>query len=400
MGHRSPRLASARPWLAAVVTVVSLATLVVALVAMLGLVASGVADGSYAMFAILSLGAGYTLVGWLIASRRPDNAMGWVLLAIGLSAAAEALAVAMASYGTLPGDTAVPFTAEFAWLSSWAWAPAMGLLATLSLLLYPDGHLPSRRWRPIAWASVVMVFLLVVPVAVIGWPQRSVDLLQNSDGGPGQSVGFAMFAVLAVASVVSLVIRFRRSSGQERLQLRWFTWTAIPFIAFVIVITVLSPLLALPPIVLLCLAVFVMPLLPVSIGIAILRYRLYEIDRIVSRTISWAIVTAMLAVVLLVGIAAIQAVLAPFTNENTLAVAGSTLVAFALFQPLRRRVQASVDRRFDRARYDGEKTVQAFAEQVRNDVDLASLRASLAAAAGDAVRPTSSSVWLGSRGPR
>jgi len=395
-GRRSS-LGAARSWLAAAVTAVSLATLVIALVAMLGLVSAGVADGSYAMFAILSLGAGYTLVGWLIASRRPDNAMGWVLLAIGLSAAAEALAVAGASYGTLPGATAVPFTAELAWLSSWAWAPAIGLLATLSLLLYPDGHLPSRRWLPVAWASVVMLFLLVVPVAVIGWPQRSVDLLQNSDGGPGQNIGFAMFAVLAVASVASLVVRFRRSSGQERLQLKWFTWTAIPFIAFVIVITVLSPLLALPPIVLLCLAVFVMPLLPVSIGIAILRYRLYEIDRIVSRTLGWAVVTGLLVAVFALGVIALQALLAGLTQGQTLAVAGSTLVAFALFQPLRRRVQRAVDRRFDRARYDGDRLAREFVERLRHETDLDAARSVLVTAAGQAMQPRSAALWIRER---
>ena len=142
-------------------------------------------------------------------------------------------------------------------------------------------------------------------------------------------------------------------------------------------------------------------LIPVAIGIAILRYRLYEIDRIISRTIGWAVVTGLLVAVFAVVVVVLQAVLAPFTNENTLAVAASTLVAFAaLFQPLRRRVQRAVDRRFDRARYDGQRTVDAFAEHLRSDVDLASLRGSLAATADQAVRPASASVWLSPRGTR
>ena len=141
-------------------------------------------------------------------------------------------------------------------------------------------------------------------------------------------------------------------------------------------------------------------LVPVALAVAVLRYRLYEIDRVISRTLGWAIVTALLAGVLVGGIVILQAVLAPFTNENTIAVAASTLVAAALFQPLRRRVQRAVDRRFDRARYDGQGTVDAFAEHLRSDVDLGSLRSSLAATADNAVRPTSAAVWLSTRATR
>jgi hypothetical protein len=132
--------------------------------------------------------------------------------------------------------------------------------------------------------------------------------------------------------------------------------------------------------------------------VAILRYRLYEIDRLVSRTIGWAIVTGVLGVVFVCLVVTLQAVLAPFTRESTLAVAASTLVAFGLFQPLRRRVQRTVDRRFDRARYDGQRTTDAFAERLRNEVDLGTIRTSLAATANEAVRPSGSALWLRSRG--
>jgi hypothetical protein len=135
-------------------------------------------------------------------------------------------------------------------------------------------------------------------------------------------------------------------------------------------------------------------LIPIAIGIAILRYRLYEIDRVISRTIGWAIVSGMLVAVFVGGVFALQAILAGFTQGETLAVAASTLVAFALFQPLRRRVQRVVDHRFDRARYDGERTAAAFAERLRDEIDLARLRESLALTARDAVRPTVASVWL------
>ncbi len=137
-----------------------------------------------------------------------------------------------------------------------------------------------------------------------------------------------------------------------------------------------------------------MTLIPVAIGVAILRYRLYEIDRLVSRTIGWALVTAVLVGVFATLVVTLQTVFAQLANESSLAVAASTLVAFALFQPVRRRVQRAVDRRFDRARYDGQRTVDAFAERLRNEVDLAALRSSLAATANDAVRPGRSRVWL------
>ena len=141
-------------------------------------------------------------------------------------------------------------------------------------------------------------------------------------------------------------------------------------------------------------AIIAMFALPIVIGIAVLRYHLYEIDRIVSRTIGWAIVTGVLVAVFAGLVVALETVLAPITKENTLAVAASTLVAFALFQPLRRRVQRAVDRRFDRARYDGQRTIDAFAEGLRSEVDLATIRTSLATTADEAVRPVSAAVWL------
>jgi len=141
-------------------------------------------------------------------------------------------------------------------------------------------------------------------------------------------------------------------------------------------------------------ALLAYPLPPIAIGIAILRYRLYEIDRIVSRTISWALVTGLLAGVLLVGVAAIQALLAPLTQENTIAVAASTLAVAALFQPVRRRVQRAVDRRFHRSRYDAERTLHAFAGHLRDEVDLARLNDAVVVTANDAVRPSSSGLWL------
>ena len=193
--------------------------------------------------------------------------------------------------------------------------------------------------------------------------------------------------------------RFRRGTSVERQQIKWLLAVALVAaasfpIAVIGGLLIPDPLLANVAFYVGFAALIAMPL---AIGVAILRYRLYEIDRIVSRTIAWAIVTGVLVVVFAVLVVTLQAVLVPVTKEDTLAVAASTLIAFALFQPLRRRVQRAVDRRFDRASYDGQRTVDAFAERLRNEVDLGTIRAFIAATANEAVRPTGTGIWLRSR---
>ena len=203
-------------------------------------------------------------------------------------------------------------------------------------------------------------------------------------------------SLVAVAALVSVVVRFRRSVGTERRQLKLFGYASL---AEVVILTATQTAIVPSPIDMV-LAGLAAPLVPIAIGVAILRYRLYEIDRIVSRTVGWAILTGLLVAVFLGAAVLLQAILAQFTEDNTIAVAASTLVAFALAQPLHRRVQRAVDRRFDRARYDGQRTVDAFAVRVRSDVDLGSLVGSLAGTADRAVRPDRSAVWVRSRAAR
>ena len=277
-------------------------------------------------------------------------------------------------------------------------------------ILFPDGRLPSPRFR---W---------VVRISIAGMVAWTVSgLLFDSTGEPripgdaslalATPVLQALFPVLQVAFFVSVLVgfggaviavsqRYRRGGRVQRQQVKWLTADvalAAILLPSALLLTGVNPELAST---LSGIAIIAMFALPVVIGLAILRYRLYEIDRIISRTLGWAIVTAVLAGVLVGGIVILQAVLAPFTNENTIAVAASTLVAFALFQPLRRRVQRAVDHRFDRARYDGQQTVDAFAEHVRSSVDLGTLSAMLASTAGEAVRPVGSAVWLSPRRTR
>ena len=208
-----------------------------------------------------------------------------------------------------------------------------------------------------------------------------------------QTAGALLSALVALAALASVIVRFRRSTGIEREQLKWFAYASVSEVA----ILALALTNIVPSPVDMILAALVAPLVPIAIGIAILRYRLYEIDRIISRTVGWAILTGLLVAVFLGAAFLLQAVLARFTNDNTIAIAVSTLVAFALAQPLRRRVQRAVDHRFDRARYDGQQTVEAFAEHVRSSVDLGTLSAMLATTAGEAVRPAGCVVWLSTR---
>ena len=199
---------------------------------------------------------------------------------------------------------------------------------------------------------------------------------------------------VGIAAIGAVVVRFRRADGIEHQQIKWFAAAG----ALELGLLLLTTRVMLPYPFDLLAAVAIVPLVPIAMAVAILHYRLYEIDRLISRTIAWTLVTATLAVVFVSLVAALETILAPFAKGNTLAVAASTLVAFALFQPVRRRVQRAVDRRFDRAWYDGQRAVDAYAERVRNEVDLTVLRTSLAATANEAVRPTGAALWLRPRG--
>ena len=357
----------------------------------------------------------YAGVGALLAIRRPRTSIGWILLGIGWCLAMATITVDATVKGFAEGSVS-PITAGLAVITSIAGTTGFVLFGLLAIV-FPSGRMPSGRWRhPAQLAVAVACATLALSVAM---PFISVNVWGAPTSTPVRNPAALLpdlaiwqvitpddvivpVIVLLVASAISVVVRFRRATGVERQQLRWFT-AALAFVVLAVmagfgIATVVpgameSGLAWLG-------AVVAFPCIAIAVGIAVFRYRLYEIDRIISRTIGWAIVTGVLVFVFAAGVVLLQAVLAPFTNENTLAVAGSTLVAFALFQPLRRRVQASVDRRFDRARYDGQRVVDAFAERLRSDVDLASLRSSLAATADQAVRPASTSVWLTTRGTR
>jgi hypothetical protein len=353
----------------------------------------------------------FPLVGALIASKRPENAVGWLCLAIGLLWATIGVFEYYAYYGAAtPGS--VPFPIVMAGMSDWMWVPAMGILGTYVLLLFPDGRLPSRRWRPLAWLSGAVIFLLSVGVMLA--PGRLENLagvrkpfgIEGADWiAAGSYVLLPLLPLCMLASALSLVLRYRRSGGEQRQQIKWIAFAATVVVVLYAIAMIVS---------------FVFPeeswttagsvwwlnlltyavlssftLVPIAVGIAVLKYRLYEIDIIINRALVYGSLTAMLALVYVGGVAGLQATLRALTSqESTLAVVASTLAIAALFSPLRRRVQIFVDRRFYRRKYDAAKTLAAFNSRLRDETDLEALSEDLVGVARGAVQPEHVSLWL------
>ncbi len=365
--------------------------------------ASLITDPSSAI--TLAMAVLYGAVGALLAIRRPRNPIGWIFLAILLvfasATAADGLGgTAVRSGAPLPGGLPLALI----WVETWAYAALFGLYYALTLV-FPSGRLPSGRI-----GRVVRVSLVVPLAAVVAggfgphlagnfssvYLGRSLDnpvgLLPFPDGLDG-SFEVATIGLL-VGGVVSMIVRFRRTRGIEREQLKWLV--ASLAITGVLMVATVTVVVTVPRI---GTGIWIFALIgyatiPPAVGIAVQRYRLYEIDRIVSRTVSWSVVSAVLAAVFVSVILVTQALLASVTASNTLAVAASTLVVAALFQPIRRRVQTRVDRRFNRARYDAERTVAAFVSRLRDEVELGQLQADISATVARAVEPAELSVWL------
>jgi hypothetical protein len=353
----------------------------------------------------------FPLVGALIASTRPKNAVGWLCLAVGLLWSLSGVFDYYGYYGAAtPGS--VPFPVAAAGISDWIWVPAVGLLGTYVLLLFPDGRLPSRRWRPLAWLSGAVILLLSVGIMLAPGPLDNLAGVRNPFGIEGAdwlaAGAYALLPLLPLcmlASGLSLVLRYRRSGGEERQQIKW-----IAFAASVVVVLYAIAMIA----------SFVFPeeswttagsvwwlnlltyavlssfaLVPIALGIAVLKYRLYDIDIIINRTLVYGALTASLAVVYLGSVVSLQTLFGALTGGGSqLAVVASTLAIAALFTPLRRRIQAFIDRRFYRRKYDAQKTLEAFSAKLRDETDLATLDAEVVSVVSRTVQPANVSLWL------
>jgi hypothetical protein len=341
--------------------------------------------------------ATWGLAGGFLVTRRPENRVGWVLLAAGMGVGLGLLGQMWAYLSLSAFEGSLPGAVAGATLGL-LFTPAL-FLTTLVPLLFPDGRLMSRRWGIIAallllGSVATLLGMIARPGPIEGMPQFDNPLGAPALVGLSQALielGGILVLVCLPAGVLAAILRFRRGNSVEREQLKWFgSVLALAFSMFFAAALLPQPYGQWAWIV----ASLSLGLIPITIGIAILRYRLYEIDRLVSRTIGWAVVTGILVAVFAAVVVALQAALAGFTQGQTLAIAASTLVAAALFQPLRRRVQRAVDRRFDRARYDGERTAAAFAARLRGEVNLEAAESDLQATATAAVQPRTAAVWL------
>jgi hypothetical protein len=340
----------------------------------------------------------FTTVGALILSRRPRNVIGWLCWAIGavvcLGNVGREVALRIAD------DPVSRPVALVLLLSSATFLVSLLGLLPLLVLVFPTGRLPSRRWRPALWVfagGLVLYLGLYVlqpgplgdglsanPLGV-GWAERLMDRI-----GPALFLLFGLFVVLVLGS---LVLRFRRARGDERQQLKWLTYAAALLVVFPP--TLGGVLERLDPWVLGAVAfALVVSMIPAAIGIAVLKYRLYEIDRVINRTLVYGLLTVLLGAVYVAGVFGLGQLLNPITGESALAVAASTLAVAALFQPARRRIQQVVDRRFNRRKYDMVKTVEAFSTRLRDEVDLDALSAELLAVVDQTMQPTLASLWL------
>jgi hypothetical protein len=342
----------------------------------------------------------FATVGAVIITRRPGNRIGWLCWAIGFTlilsffGSKEVWAALAVDPGRSAAWALVPQLANIAWLGA-----LLGLLPFL-VLLFPTGRLLSRRWRPVAWAmGLVVVLYLTARLLTPGPVSRGLPAnplgMESAEGllQLVQTISGVAAPILALATLASLVVRFRRARGEERQQLKWFTFVVAADLVLIPglggITEQVAPLLG--ELVIFPVAV---SMIPIAIGLAVLKYRLYDIDRVINRTLVYGLLTVLLGAVYTAGVFGLGQLLNPVTGESALAVAASTLAVAALFQPARRRVQAVVDRRFNRRRYDAAKTIEAFSTRLRDQLDLDTLSTELLAVVDQTTEPTLVSLWL------
>jgi hypothetical protein len=358
----------------------------------------------------------FPLTGLVIVTRRPGNRIGWLLLAIGL-AWGVANATSYSDYVLRLHHASLPAGPVIGALGSGFWIVSIGITGTFLILLFPDGRLPGPRWRPVAWISAIAIPLGLLsliltpgPLKDAGYPHTQNPFGVSALAGVIDAAKILILIVPAmmVASAVALIVRYRRSSGDARLQVKWLAAAAGGVAAIYLVVEPLSAILYPSPahapdwiLVLQDVALLSFGLIPVAIGIAILRHRLFDIDLIVRRTLVYAVLVACLAGIYLGGVFMIEAVVRRLSGSSgTLAVTLSTLAVAVAFQPLRGRIQAAVDRRFYRGRYDAAQTLDAFSARLRDEIDLDALCGAVIALVGDALHPAHVALWLRSTGDK
>jgi hypothetical protein len=362
-----------------------------------------------AVLALAALVLAFSTVGALIVARRPGNSVGWILCAAGLTIGVTTLASGYAVF-SLAAPSRLPGTEWAAWFAYWIWVPGVGPAMTFGLLMFPDGRLPSRRWRVVGLLAMIALTTLAFGSAFTPGPLSDYPEVNNplglaplegsvlEDGG----VGWVLLSATVVISAVSIAVRYRRTTGEERQQIKWFVFAsvliAVGWAASWVAQDATSgsggPLGAVS----LLLGITSLLGIPVAVGVAILRHHLYDIDILINRTLVYATLTASLILVYLGGVVLLQGIFRTLTGQDSqLAIVASTLTIAALFSPLRRRIQSFIDRRFYRRKYDAARTLAEFGSKLRNETDLDALSDDLTAVVRETVQPAHVSLWLRSR---
>jgi hypothetical protein len=350
----------------------------------------------------------FSLVGAVVGSRRPENPIGWLFCAIGVFAAIVLLSSEYAAYALLAQPDFLPGGLAMVWIRAWVWVPYVGLFVLL-FLVFPEGWPQSRALR---WFTSLVLFVIAYGTVLAAFSPGPIDAIggavdnplgmealrgvgTNSAVGPVESVLY----VLGIVAAASLFGRMRRATGVERQQIKWFTYATVVLVGGAVLDFTVSEATGVKWLGEIGFALTMVGLagLPMAMGIAVLRYRLYNIDRIINRTLVYGSLTAMLVALYFGGIVVLQRGFVLLTGEkSTLAVVASTLLIAALFTPLRRAIQSFIDRRFYRSKYDARETLEAFSAQLRNETDLNALSEDLVGVVRETMQPAHISLWLGS----
>jgi hypothetical protein len=354
----------------------------------------------------------FTTVGAVVGSRRPENPIGWLFCAIGVFAAVVLLSSEYAAYALLAQPNSLPGGWAMVWIRAWAWVPYVGLFVLL-FLVFPEGWPQSRALR---WFTSLVLFVIAYGTILAAFSPGPIDAIgaavdnplgmkalrgvgTNSAVGPLESVLY----VLGIVAAASLFGRTRRARGVERQQIKWFAYATVVLVGGVVLDFTVSEATGVSWLGEIGFVLTMVGLagLPMAIGIAVLRYRLYNIDRIINRTLVYGTLTAMLLALYFGGIVVLQRIFVLLTGEkSTVAVVASTLLIAALFNPLRRRIQSFIDRRFYRKKYDARKTLEAFSTKLKNETDLEALNNDLVGVVRETMQPEHVSLWLRHDTPR
>jgi hypothetical protein len=363
--------------------------------------------GTIVLLALLALT--FTTVGAVVASRRPENPIGWIFCAGGLILSVTVSAENYTEYALNANTVSLPGVPYAAWIASWALAPTLILVAMMLFLLFPDGKLSSREWGFVAWTAVVASVVVALGDALgrsnLGTDYGSMGNPFAVEGAVGNFLqmlggfGVTLLLLCFLASVAALFVRLRQARGVERQQIKWFAYAAAVMGAGPLVMFMLGSGYSALQRLMWHLGYFVailgFALLPVATAIAILKYRLYDIDRIINRTLVYGALTVTLVGVYVGSVLSIEYAFRGLTgNGSQLPIVASTLLIAALFNPLRRRIQSFIDRRFYRRKYDAQKTLEAFSAKLRDETDIEALNNDLVGVVAETMQPAHVSLWL------